>query len=139
MDQEKGKLIHVGSIQVKGRGTVYLFLRQAAPSHYIWYQDGGEGQEEKTSVSGSTVTEAIRNARAYWKLDSFRTLNCGFRYTLPERDEHGENALFYQMAASYQSMNGIYFDEDRCHNCVVYFASQEARDLWQNLQTQSRL
>lgn len=122
------KLIHVGIIQEKGV-KIYLFLREVAPQHYVWFKEN-----EKTEVEATTIEEALRLAARFWKLDYFRTLNCGFRYTLPERDEHGTNALFHQMAASYASSNGIYFDEELGNNCVVYNASQEARTLqalWQ--------
>jgi len=66
-------------------------------------------------------------------------VNCGFRYTLPERDEHGYNALFHQMAASYATSNGVYFDEESGNNCFVNFASEEAKNLLKVLQTSKRL
>ena len=122
------KLIHIAVIQPHR----YLYLRQKDPHTFVWY-DG----EKETTVSGITIAEAIQKARKWWKEDSFRTLNCGFRYTLPERDEHGCNALFYQMAASYSAPNGIYFDEDLGHNCIVNAASQEALGLWREMKQQT--
>jgi len=86
--------------------------------------------EQATTVSGETVEEAMRLAARHWQKDSFTTVICGFRYTLPERDEHGINALFHQMVASYSSMNGVYYDEELGNNCFVQNASDEAIRLW---------
>lgn len=135
------KLIHIARRQGKNGITHYLFLRQVQPRLLIWHEqvDANKPKELETEVSGETVGEAMRNARKQWKNDAFRTVICGFRYTLPERDEHGCNALFHQMVASYNTPNGVYFDEEVGHNCIVNFASQEARDLWKILQKEKRL
>lgn len=130
MEEKKiNKLIHVGLIQIQGKGRVLLFLRQITPQQYIWFQEEKPGVEIETPVQAETIEEALRLAVKAWKKDGYRNINCGFRYTLPERDEHGTNALFHQMAASYNSMNGIYFDEELGNNCIVHNASQEARNL----------
>jgi hypothetical protein len=128
MSNEKNNpIIHVAKLN--NRDTLYLLLKKIDESRYTWFFKGKGKDEELSPVSGISVEEAIRKARSYWKNDpTFRMLNCGFRYTLPERDEHGSNALFHQMAASYSSSNGIYFDEDLGHNCIVHNASQEALD-----------
>lgn len=52
------------------------------------------------------------------------------RYSLPVRDEVGTNAFFWQMAKSYASSNGHYFDEEAGHMCYVDFASEEALEIW---------
>lgn len=122
------KLIHVSRILTPASPLpAYLFLRKQGDNHFVWYE------EEETGIVGSTISEAIQNARRNWSAYSFRTVNCGFRYTLPERDEHGCNALFCQMAESYRSSNGVYFDEELGHNCFVSFASQEALSLLTHL------
>jgi hypothetical protein len=131
-------LIHVASIRETGTYS-YLFLRQMTPNQYVWFKEKLPKQEIQTTVSSSNYEEAIRLARQIWKKDSFRTINCGFLYTLPERDEHGYNALFHQMVASYSSMNGVYFNPEFGHNCIVHAASAEARDLWKRLQQENRL
>ena len=117
------KIIHAGCFE---DGT-YVLLRQEAPDSFKWWTL----DETDTGVSASTVEEAIRLANKAWK--GFRTVICGFRYTLPERDEHGMNALFHQMVASYSTPNGVYLDEDLGHMCHVQFASQEALNLWKKL------
>ena len=66
-------------------------------------------------------------------------MHCGFRYTLPERDEHGLNALFNQMVASYSSSNGVYFEQELGHPCIVQNASIQARLLWKKLKQANRL
>lgn len=123
------KLIHIAQFQPYRKKSRYLFLRQESPHRLTWYQETDVG-EEPTEISASTIEEAIRLGRKHWKRKSFRTIGCGFRYTLPERDEHGMNALFHQMAASYSHPAGVYFDEELGHNCRVDNASQEALDLW---------
>lgn len=127
------KLIHVGTLQLQNHGITYLFLRQLEPYRFVWFQENPTGAETETDSWGGSAEEAILDARKLWKANHFRLLECGFRYTLPERDEIGMNALFHQMASSYSSMNGIYFDEDLGSNCIVQNASLEARDLWKRL------
>lgn len=129
----EAKLIHVGRIATTQHRPMYLLLRQLGGYHYAWFKKENKTNEIETQIWGPTIEEAIRLAHQHWKLDHFRTVNCGFRYTLPERDEHGTSALFYQMIASYSAMNGIYFDEEIGCNCIVYFASLEARKLWHEL------
>lgn len=133
-----GKLIHIGFIQIKGKGTVMVLLRQTKPLEYRWFEEINEDEVETTLFSDHSE-EALRLGINYWKDDFFRTLNCGFRYSLPERDEHGVNALFHQMAASYSSSNGIYFDEEVGSNCIVHNASLQARGLLNKLQQEARI
>lgn len=123
------KIIHIARIQSsEDPFPHYLFLRKQGDNLFVWYDSKAE-----LALSGSTVQETLKMGRKTWHLNSFRMVNCGFRYTLPERDEHGCNALFYQMVESYRSYNGIYFDEELGHNCYVNFASQEALALMKNL------
>ena len=86
-------------------------------------------------MKGSSIIEAIRDGHKRLQKSYFRLLHCGFRYTLPERDVVGSNALFWQMALSYNSPNGRYFDDEVSHLCYVDFASQEALQLWKTLRS----
>lgn len=133
--QTQDKLIHIARIDSKKPTPTYLILRQIGPYHYTWFMlmHTTKKSESETPIWGPTTEEAMRLAFKHWKTDQFRPIHCGFRYTLPERDEHGTNALFYQMVASYSSMNGIYFDEELSGNCIVHNASQEARHIWKEL------
>lgn len=133
------KLIHVASIRPQKQGIVYLFLKQMDTYRYVWFREDEPGIETETSIWGGTAEEAIAAALKYWKIDLIETLNCGFRYTLPERDEVGHNALFHQMISSYSSSNGIYFDEELGANCTVNNASLEARLLWKRLQENNQI
>lgn len=133
------KLIHLAHIQLPKKGKSLLLLRERTPHDYGWYMETESESEEDTGIRGDTVEEALQIAHRHWKLESFKTVICGFRYTLPERDECGMNALFHQMAASHKSFNGIYFDEDLGHNCFVQNASQESLNLLQRLELQQRL
>lgn len=133
MANKVANLIHAGKIFAKGGVYKYLFLRKIDPHSFTWFIEEHDGSENETPVSGPNIEEAIRLANRQWKDDYFTSLGCGFRYTLPERDEHGINALFHQMVSSYNSPNGIYFDEELGNNCFVNFASNEARNVWKRL------
>lgn len=139
MNSTYPKLIHIARIQLQDRGLTYLFLRQVEPYRYLWFQDDQSGKEVETTIWGGTTEDALLAAYRTWRDAEIRPIHCGFRYTLPERDEVGINALFHQMVASYSSMNGIYFDEELGSNCIVQFASNEARDLWKRLQQTAQL
>ncbi len=123
-------LIHIGKVDRR-----YRFLRRLAPQHFGWFQQEPDGSEIALNVTALSIEEALRLANRVWRLEGFQMMNCGFRYTLPERDEHGSNALFYQMVASLQSPNGVYFDDELGGNCIVHFASLESRTLMQQLKT----
>lgn len=141
MDKLKN-LIHVGCFFGPYAKVTYLFLREVNPHTFTWYEQAGpeaeEDTETATALSAPTIEEALRIANYNLKSVDFRTINCGFRYTLPERDEHGINALFYQMIASYSSSNGVYFDEEIGCNCFVQNASEEARNLWKQLKANEK-
>lgn len=137
-EQKTGKLIHVARIFAADGTWHYLFLRKNAEGHFAWHEETN-GKEAETPVSGQTIEEALRLAPRHWSNQSFCTVICGFRYTLPERDEHGINALFHQMVASYNSMNGIYYDDELGNNCYVQNASEEALGMWNRLKKQNRL
>lgn len=127
------KLIHVAKIFKDGKHTL-LYLRKAADNEYRWFRD-----KELLPIFAYTIEEALRLGARVWKDDSYRTIICGFRYTLPERDEHGINALFHQMAASLATPNGVYFDEELGNNCFVQNSSLEARDLFLELRAKGDL
>lgn len=137
MESQTFPLIHVGII-FTDKGNQYLFLRKKEPNLFSWFIQDND-KENETEVNADSIQVALQKARRYWKPNWFKTLNCGFRYALPERDEHGMNALFYQMAASYQTSNGIYFDEELGHDCFINFASLQARSLLHDLKNQGRL
>lgn len=138
-ENKPSKVIHAAIIHSRGLRRVNLFLREIGPTHYTWFMEKEGDVEEETSVSAPTIEEALYAARLFWKKDSFRTLHCGFRYTLPERDEHGNNALFCQMVSSYDNSGRVYFDQELGNNCLVIHASEEALSLWHRLQTLGRL
>lgn len=132
-------LIHIARIYAN-RKWLYLYLRKNENKDFIWHQEQENSLKEiETPVFASTIEEAIRLASRHWKNYSLKPLHCGFRYTLPERDEHGINAFFHQMVASYSSINGIYYDEELGNNCFVQNASEEAFSLWKKLKIQNRL
>jgi hypothetical protein len=130
LKNETLKLIHVAKIFPAQGKAQYLLLRQIADGKFCWFEN-----DKEHVLIGTSVVEALQAARKHWKSHHFQTIHCGFRYTLPERDEHGCNALYYQMAASYNSSNGIYFDEELGHNCFVNFASHEALSLKKQFDT----
>lgn len=119
-------LISIATIDADQR----LYLRKVEPKLFKWYQE-----ETDTGIQSDRVIEAIRLAENEWKSKGFKQLNCGYVYTLPERDEHGNNALFSQMAKSLDSGNGIYFDEDLGHNCTVQQIPLESARLYRSLKS----
>lgn len=139
MEKTTLKLYHVGRIVPPKSIARYVFLRKKDEFTFTWFEDKGSEPEQESPVSAVNVEEAMRLAFRYWKHDDFLPLICGFRYTLPERDEHGINAYFHQMVSSYSSMNGVYYDEELGNNCYVQNASIEARNLWQKLKSENRL
>lgn len=132
MQNKTISLIHIGII-----GKEHLFLRKLDAHTYTWFEEKPDGTEKATSVSAPNIEEALRLAHREWKSKGFRTMRCGFRFTLPERDEHGLNALFFQMCASYNSMNGVYFDEELGSNCIVNNAPLETLRLYNRLKQQA--
>lgn len=128
------KIIHAARIQGDNGKTEYLLLWKKE-GKFLWFKLNSDFSTQfSAGIEVDTFKDAMIEARKKWKNNFFRTLNCGFYYTLPERDEHGMNALFSQMIAGYSSSNGVYFDEILGHNCFVNFASQEGLNLWHSLQ-----
>lgn len=134
-----GKLIHIGRIIASDGRARYVFLRKQLPEGFLWYECITPTTEVETSVVGPTIEEAIRLGIRQWSKQAYRNVMCGIRYMLPERDEHGSNALFWQMAASQNTMNGVYYDDELGNNCTVQNASIEAFNLWQRLKKEDRL
>jgi len=120
------KLIHIAFIRRQKQGTVTLYLYKISDQQYTWFEKVKDGTKIELPLGATTIEEAMRIAHRELKKFYFRTLNCGFRYSLPERDEHGINALYWQMAASYNSPGGVYFDEEVGYNCFVQNSSLEA-------------
>ena len=136
MSETNARLIHVAHVLNEEGKRGYLLLRQLKENHFTWFKEIKHGDEVETSVSAQTIEEALRLAVRQWKNNSFSYVICGFRYTLPDRDEHGINALFHQMADSYSSMNGVYYDKELGCNCFVQNASKEALNLRQRMNKQ---
>lgn len=125
--------IHVGLLPSRGPSTLLLLRKETEEGPYRWALRKATGYEEPTAVTGRDAGEAIHRACQVWRPLHVRMLKCGYRYTLPERDEVGTPALFHQMVASYATSTGIYFDEELQANCIVYLASQEARHIARQL------
>ncbi|KAF3362807.1 Uncharacterized protein PHSC3_000666 [Chlamydiales bacterium STE3] len=109
------EIIHIGKIAPQQ----LFILRRINDNCYVWCLGKEEGDVE-TEIQAPTIEEALQVAKQSWKKEAFTFVPCGFRFTLPERDEHGINALFYQAARSLNSFNGVYFDEELGHNCIVH-------------------
>lgn len=120
------KIIHIAKIQSGRPRSHFLFLHNN-DNELRWYQE----DRTATSVASQTIEEAIRLANKKWEQKNFTLLNCGFRYTGPERDEHGTNAYFYEMGLSQTSPGGIYLVNGVPN--YVQGASQEALEIWKEL------
>ncbi len=128
-----GKLLHAAKYFKDRHGWVLLLLRKTADQGCAWYEEVSDDAETPTGVIAENPEEALRLAYREWSRHSFRTIKCGYRFTLPERDEIGSNALIHQLIASFSVGNGVYFDEELGHQCIVRETSQEALDLWKRL------
>lgn len=137
-EKKLGKLIHVALIMEKGAWSP-IYLRKLDEQHFAWFTVNPDGSETQTPIDAISTEAAIQQAYPFWKSKNIRMLNCGFKYQLPERDEHGINALFWEMVAGYTSPNGIYFDQVAGSNFFVNFASQQALKLWKSLEKQGKL
>lgn len=133
-----GRLCHIGKLQRSGKKPSYVFLRQTGDHRFVWFEEEN-GKEQATEISAASLPEALRLAHKKWKPFAFRTVICGFRYLLPERDEHGVNALFHEMVQACQSPTGTYYDQDLGHSCMVQNASLEALDMYYRLRDSNRL
>ena len=131
-------LIHLAHYQGPHGHKVLLLLRKEE-ERFRWYQQGGNG-EQPLGLEGATAEEAILKASERFRNEGFRPVECGIRFSAVERDEHGMNALYCQMVASYSSghIDGVYFDEQVGHDCYVQQASEEALQLWKELEKNQR-
>ena len=133
-----GPLIHVGFVRRKGPKKTFLYLRQI-DKQFSWFEENERGQEQATHVSASSISQALRAAQRQWRDETFTPLHCGFRFTLPERDEIGRPAYFCEMVNSFKSMTGVYRDAKIDGNCIVQKPSSDALDLWHALEAKGRL
>lgn len=115
-----------------------LFLRRLDPARYQWFIEK-EGKEEETDISNPVPEEAFRLAFRRWKEKDFIPLHCGYRYMLPERDEHGMPAYFEQMVKSINSSSGVYYDDTVGYNCIVNLIPTATRALYEKLKKENRL
>ena len=129
------ELIHMGEIFPGEK----FYLRKMKENHYVWFLENAEGKEKETELSAPNIEEALRLAKKSWQGLNFKFIPCGFRFTLPERDEHGTNALFYQAIKSLESMSGVYFDEELGHNCIVHQIPLRIREIYKKLKGENRL
>lgn len=127
------EVVHLGRYE-ENRQIQYLLLVKRDEDRFDWFERASSGNRIETAVTGTTVAEAIQKANRHWRSLSFRTVLCGFLYQLPERDEHGQPALFSEMVQSYSSFNGVFFSQERGYNCFIDFASKEALTFWKELQ-----
>ena len=116
------KLIHVAQSD-KG----WMFLQETSPGHYQWFQG-----DEPTEIQAPSIQEAIRLGWKAFASQNFEPLLCGYKYTLPERDEHGAPTLFSDMVQSLNTPTGQYFDPASGHNYIVQNIPTRARELYKN-------
>lgn len=141
MDWKVNTIIHIGYLQ-QGRCRIYLFLRKTDSERYLWQlakpqdTDSEPTEQEFPIVIADSVEEAIRLARREWNdpTSYWQNLECGFRFTLPERDEIGTPALFHQMVLSHKSSNGVYLDDELGCSCIVRDSPSQTLLLWKQLE-----
>ena len=111
------KIIHKALVNNK-----WIDLVEIEPGQYGWF-DG----DLSLGLKASTIPLAFSMARK--NFSSFKPISAGYKYTLPERDEHGKEALYYEAVKSLESPNGVFFDEFAGHNAVVHLIPQKTIDL----------
>lgn len=131
IDWKISTLIHIGYLQ-NGRERQYLFLRKTDAGQYVWEYAKTENNTPAPVVIADSAEEALRLAYSHWRV--WHSLPCGFRFTLPERDEVGTPALFHQMVRSYRTGNGVYLDEELGGSCIVHDAPSHTLALWRSLE-----
>lgn len=119
-------LISLATIN-KNRGEKpFYFLRKINPKLFRWFF-----QDQETSLEAIDLDEAFRLAYREWP--DLQVIGCGYLFTLPERDEHGTPALFSEMVKSLESSNGIFFEEERGHNCIVHQIPLTTQKIYKDL------
>lgn len=130
IDWNISTIIHIGYLQ-QGRQRQYLFLRKTENGLYRW--EAAEAESLPLIIADS-AEEAIRLAVRQWRSPPWESLACGFRFTLPERDEVGTPALFHQMVRAYRSGGGVYLDDELGCSCIVHDAPSDTLALWRALE-----
>lgn len=90
------------------------YLKENSPQEFQWFLE-----DQPTEIKAPSIREAMKLAIRAFKFDHFNPLPCGNKYSLPERDEHGEPALFSELVKSLASPNGQYFDPLYGQNYIV--------------------
>lgn len=120
------KLIHLAESDL-GR----LYLQETSEGRYQWFLGGAP-----TGVEASSTEEAFRLATRRYAQNHFEPLQAGYKFTLPERDEHGAPALFIDMVRSLETPSGQYFDPASGHNYIVHQIPTRSRELYKNMYLQ---
>lgn len=114
------KIIHIAKLD---RDKI-ITLQELTPGLFDWFD-----QDKSLNLSSSSIEEAFKKGRKELKARGFSPIHCGYKFTLPERDEHGKEALYIDMMKSLASPNGIFFDETMGHNAVVHQIPSYVRNL----------
>lgn len=132
-------LIHVATIRPQGPREVYLFLRQLPNKRFCWFEERTKGREVATPLQASSLHEALHRGKQHWKKAHFQLVQCGFRFSLPERDEIGRPAFFSEMVLSYSSPTGSYSDPESGQPYEVTQAAQKSLHLMKLLLKEKRI
>lgn len=111
------KIIHKARVNNK-----WIDLVEIEPAKFGWY-DG----DRSLDLNATSIPLAFAKARKTFS--NFLPIAAGYKYTLPERDEHGKEALYCEAVKSLESSNGVFFDEKAGHNVVVHLIPQKTIDL----------
>ncbi len=111
------KIIHKARVNNK-----WIDLVEIEPAKYGWYEG-----DRSLDLNAGSIPLAFSIARKAFP--DFLPIAAGYKYTLPERDEHGKEALYCEAVKSLESPNGVFFDEKAGHNVVVHLIPQKTIDL----------
>lgn len=109
---KKDNLYWIASLE--NGGKKWLTLHKEEDGLFRWYLDN-----MPTDIANTSAEASVKEARKRYREEHLKIHSCGNKFTLPERDEHGTPANFQEMVKSLRSMNGVFFDDQLGHNCIV--------------------
>ncbi len=125
---KSSEIIHIARVHLD-EGKRYLYLKEIEAGYGWFYEEG------PALLEAPTIEEAISLASRHFKHHFFDFLNCGFRFQVTPRDEHGAPAFFRDMVASFSTPTGEYYDESKGHHYIVNNPSREALDFLKRLRS----
>ena len=111
----------------RGKQEKALLLHEGAEFSWLF--------KDEIILKGKSIGEMRECLLSHFAGYPVRIVNFGVLYTLPERDEVGQYALFHQARNSYKVSNGVVFDPAWGFTYKVDFLSQEGAKMIEELES----